>query len=128
PAPTHDAGARTLSPASPEGANTANVAPNGSTLTLEQAVHAALAWHPSIDEAVARINQSTAEIDIARAGYYPRVSGGINSSYDSTGHDGWQPRLSLSASQMIYDFGQVSSEVEARTANTAVNRSEFLLG
>jgi len=110
---------------------TAHVAPapaNGSPLTLEQAVHTALAWHPSIDEAVGRINQHTAEIDVARAGYYPKVRGGIDSSYQSADGGSWQPRLNVSASQMIYDFGKVSSSVEARTAGANVSRTELLLG
>jgi len=101
---------------------------NGSPLTLEQAVHTALAWHPSIDEAVGRINQHTAEIDVARAGYYPKVRGGIDSSYHSSDGGSWQPRLNVSASQMIYDFGKVSSSVEARTAGANVSRTELLLG
>lgn len=110
---------------------TAHVAPapaNGSPLTLEQAVHTALAWHPSIDEAVGRVNQHTAEIDVARAGYYPKVRGGIDSSYQSADGGSWQPRLNVSASQMIYDFGKVSSSVEARTAGANVSRTELLLG
>lgn len=89
----------------------------------------ALNWHPSIDEAVGRINQHTAEIGIARAGYYPKVQGGIGSSYSSTTGSGeWQPRLSVSAAQMIYDFGKVSSSVEARTASANVSRAQLLLG
>lgn len=110
---------------------TAHVAPapaNGSPLTLEQAVHTALAWHPSIDEAVGRINQHTAEIDVARAGYYPKVSGGIGSSYGSSDGGSWQPRLNVSASQMVYDFGKVSSSVEARTASANISRTKLLLG
>jgi len=110
---------------------TAHVAPapaNGSPLTLEQAVHTALAWHPSIDEAVGRVNQHTAEIDVARAGYYPKVRGGIDSSYQSADGGSWQPRLNVSVSQMIYDFGKVSSSVEARTAGANVSRTELLLG
>src|SRR5690606_39911793 len=110
---------------------TAHVAPapaNGSPLTLEQAVHTALAWHPSIDEAVGRVNQHTAEIDVARAGYYPKVRGGIDSSYQSADGGSWLPRLNVSVSQMIYDFGKVSSSVEARTAGANVSRTELLLG
>lgn len=102
---------------------------NASQLTLEQAVRAALAWHPSIDESVSRIQQNEAEIDGARAGYYPKVSGGLGTSYRnySSGRD-WQPRINVNATQMIYDFGKVASDVEAKTARTNVSRTDLLLG
>lgn len=100
----------------------------GSPLSLEQAVHLAINWHPSIDEAVGRINQRTAEIGVARAGYYPKVSGGIDTSYQSNGAGDWQPRLNLSASQMVYDFGKVSNSVEASIAGANASRAELLVG
>lgn len=100
----------------------------GSRITLENAVHIALNWHPSIDEAVARIGEADAEIDVARAGYYPKVQGGINGNYQSADGGAWRPRLNVSASQMIYDFGKVSSSVAARTAGADVSRAELLLG
>lgn len=100
----------------------------GTPLSLEQAVHIALNWHPSIDEAVGRINQHTAEIDVARAGYYPKVSGGIDTAYRSGGGGSWQPRLNVSASQMVYDFGKVSNSVDASIAGANVSRAQLLVG
>lgn len=47
----------------------------GSRITLENAVHTALNWHPSIDESVAKIGEADAEIEVARAGYFPKVQG-----------------------------------------------------
>ncbi|WP_273729214.1 TolC family outer membrane protein [Brucella gallinifaecis] len=101
---------------------------NGDTLTLEKAVQIAVNWHPSIDEAVGKINQNTAEIGVARAGYYPKIKGGIGSSYSSEYSGEWQPRLNVSASQMVYDFGKVSGSVDARTAATNVSRAQLLMG
>ncbi len=101
---------------------------DGNTLTLEQAVQIAVNWHPSIDEAVGKINQNTAEIGVARAGYYPKVKGGIGSSYSSEYSGEWQPRLNVSASQMVYDFGKVSGSVDVRTAATNVSRAQLLMG
>lgn len=99
------------------------------TLSLEDAVRSALAWHPSIDEAVGRVNQSDAQIDVARAGYYPSVRGGINSSYNNSSDRAvWQPKANVSASQMIYDFGKVSGAVDARTAGAEASRAQLLLG
>jgi len=101
---------------------------NGSALTLENAVRQALSWHPSIDEAVGRLNQQTAEIDSARSGYYPRIRGGVGAPYESSYGGGWRPRLNVSASQMIYDFGKVSSSVDAETAGANVSHAQLLLG
>ncbi|WP_455296860.1 TolC family outer membrane protein [Brucella pituitosa] len=100
----------------------------GSRITLENAVHVALSWHPSIDEAVAKIGEADAEIEVARAGYFPKVQGGLNGNYQSTDGGEWRPKLNVSASQMIYDFGKVSSAVEARTAGANVSRAQLLLG
>ncbi|WP_266064373.1 TolC family protein [Brucella intermedia] len=100
----------------------------GSRITLENAVHVALNWHPSIDEAVAKIGEADAEIEVARAGYFPKVQGGLNGNYQNGDGDGWRPKLNVSASQMIYDFGKVSSAVEARTAGANVSRAQLLLG
>lgn len=100
----------------------------GSRITLENAVHVALNWHPSIDEAVAKIGEADAEIEVARAGYFPKVQGGMNGNYQSTDGGEWRPKLNVSASQMIYDFGKVSSAVEARTAGANVSRAQLLLG
>ncbi|WP_273773112.1 TolC family outer membrane protein [Brucella intermedia] len=100
----------------------------GSRITLENAVHTALNWHPSIDEAVAKIGEADAEIEVARAGYFPKVQGGLNGNYQSADGGEWRPKLNVSASQMIYDFGKVSSAVEARTAGANVSRAQLLLG
>lgn len=100
----------------------------GSRITLENAVHVALNWHPSIDEAVAKIGEADAEIEVARAGYFPKVQGGVNGNYQSSDGGEWRPKLNVSASQMIYDFGKVSSSVDARTAGANVSRAQLLLG
>jgi adhesin transport system outer membrane protein len=98
----------------------------GGGLTLRSAVQRAVNWHPAVDEAVGQLNQSAAEIAVARAGYRPKISGGINSGYRSYDGEGWRPRLELSASQMLYDFGKVSSEVDAQVAGQAISRAELL--
>ncbi|MDX3927485.1 MAG: TolC family protein [Shinella sp.] len=96
-------------------------------MTLNEAVRRAVSWHPSIDEAIGRLNQRKEEIAVARSGYYPRVRGGIDSGYDSAGGSAWRPRLNVSASQMIYDFGKVSSSVAAETAGADISRAQLLL-
>ena len=115
-----------ISPRPPAAPRTAKA---GAALGLEEVVQRAVAWHPSIDQAVARLNQSDQNIKVARAGYYPKISGGLDSGYSSATSDdeGWRPKLNVSASQMIYDFGKVSSSVDAQTAGAAVSRAELLL-
>jgi adhesin transport system outer membrane protein len=98
-------------------------------LTLEDAVRKALSWHPSVDEAVSRLNQSKDQIEVARSGYRPKIRAGISSNYErGYGSDsGIQPQLSASASQMIFDFGKVDSEVQAGIAGTEISRAQLLL-
>ena len=96
-------------------------------MTLEGAVRRALNWHPSLDVAVGRLRQRTEEIDIARAGYYPQIDGSIDSGFDRDDRRAWEPRVNLTASQMLYDFGKVSSSVEAQTASADASRARLLL-
>lgn len=96
-------------------------------LTLETAVRRAVSYHPSVVEAVSRLNQQGEALNEARAGYRPRLSWGVNTDFDSGAGD-YRPSLEVSGSQMIYDFGKVANEVEARRANERVSRAELLLG
>ncbi|MXP00908.1 transporter [Altererythrobacter xixiisoli] len=96
-------------------------------LTMQDAVTAALAWHPSIDEAVQRINAQGEEIDVARAGYRPRVSGGISTGYQNNTANGWRPRANVTASQMLFDFGKVMNTVRFAEAGARVSRARLLL-
>src|SRR3546814_9977103 len=48
-------------------------------LSWAEAVREAVDWHPSVTEAVARLNARTEEVTIAEAGYRPQLSGGIGS-------------------------------------------------
>lgn len=96
-------------------------------LSMEQAVKKAVLWHPSIDEAVNNLNMRGARIDEAQAGYMPRVSGGLNSGYTSRDRDGWRPKMNVTATQMLYDFGKVRSSVELATAGKQVGKAQLLL-
>lgn len=95
-------------------------------VTLESAVRDAVGWHPSVDQAVAALSASGQEIEEAKAGYYPQISGGIGPSLSITGGGSWRPRATLSGSQMLYDFGKVSSSVDAARAGEKVSRAELL--
>lgn len=98
-----------------------------STVTLDDAVRRAVGWHPSITEAIARLRARGEDVKVARAGYQPQVSAGLNSGYDNLSQSRWRPRASISASQMLYDFGKVSSSVAIAEAGTRIGQAQLLL-
>lgn len=90
-------------------------------LRLLDAVHRALNEHPSILESLSRLDAQQEQVAVARAGYWPQLRSGINTGYrHTTGRS--EEAFKLSASQMIYDFGKVSSAVDA--AASAVDREQ----
>jgi len=102
-------------------------AEGSSIFTLETAVRGAVGWHPSVDQAVASLSASGEEIEEAKAGYYPQITGGIGPSLSIIGGASWRPRGTLSGSQMLYDFGKVSSSVDAARAGERISRAQLLL-
>ncbi len=107
------------------GAAAPQTPPNG-PLTLESAVQRAVSYHPSVVEAVSRLNQQGEAVNEARAGYRPRVSWGVNTNFDSREGD-YRPSLDVSASQMIYDFGKVDGRVKIATAGIEGRKSQVLM-
>jgi adhesin transport system outer membrane protein len=98
------------------------------TLGLEQAVRIAVDWHPSISEAIGTFYQQAEGINVAEAGYYPQISGGIKGGYTSGyGSDDGSQSVSISLKQMLYDFGKVSNAVEAARAKAARSQAGILL-
>lgn len=100
---------------------------SASGLSFEQAVKKAVLWHPSIDEAVNNLNMRGARIDEAQAGYMPRISGNVNSGYANQNNDSWRPKMSISATQMLYDFGKVRNSVDVATAGKQIGKAHLLL-
>lgn len=81
-------------------------------LDMSQAVKRAIEWNPMITGATERTNQQGEEVGFAKSAYYPQIKSGIKSSYrDSDGRS--EEALTITGSQMVYDFGKVSSNVEA---------------
>lgn len=94
---------------------------SSSKLQLFDAVHSALNEHPAIVESLSRLDAQQEQISVARAGYWPQLRGGVNTGYrHTTGRS--EEAFTLSASQMLYDFGKVSSAVDA--AARGVDREE----
>lgn len=97
-------------------------------LGLAEAVVAAAQWHPSIAEAIGNLYKQGEGITVARAGYYPQVSGGIRAGYDTgNGADRGSQALNLSLKQMLYDFGKVDKAVDAARAAAARAQANILL-
>lgn len=98
----------------------------GPILTLDEAVRASVAWHPSVTEAIGRLKAQAQQIDVAEAGYKPQISAGLGTGYDNIGSNRWRPRANISASQMLFDFGKVSSSVAIAEAGTRITRAQLL--
>ena len=100
----------------------------GDRLGIDEAVLMAAQWHPSIAEAVGNLYKQGEGINVARAGYYPQISGGLRGGYDTgNGADRSSQALNLSFKQMLYDFGKVSSSVDAARARVARSQAGILL-
>ncbi len=101
---------------------------SGERLGLTDAVLQAAQWHPSIAEAIGNLYKQGEGINVARAGYYPQISGGIRTGYDTGyGGDRNSQALNLSLKQMLYDFGKVDSAVSAAQAAAARAQANILL-
>lgn len=91
-----------------------------SDLMLNDAVSCTVSWHPSIREPIDRLLSQDEQADVTKSKYYPQAFTGMNSGYSNTyTSHGFSPALIISASQMLYDFSRVTSQVQAETTGTA---------
>lgn len=98
------------------------------TLAVTEAVQQAVNWHPSIAEAAAALYLQQEQVTVARAAYYPRLSGGFQSGYDSSHrNDRYSQAFVLSVSQLLYDFGKTASAVRAEESGVARQQAALLL-
>ena len=94
---------------------------------METVVRSAARHHPAIAEATGVMRQQQEQIAVARSGYFPKIAAGVGSGASATGNQNWRPALNISASQMLYDFGKVSSEVEAASAGARASVAQVAL-
>lgn len=87
---------------------------DNSVVQLLPAVRRAVNWHPAISDSIATLAQQAGGVDVARAGYYPQVKGGLGSGDNTQG--GRYTLASASLSQMLYDFGKTSGSVNQAQA------------
>lgn len=98
------------------------------TLTLNQAVQRAIQWHPDIAQAIGKMLEQASQVDVAQAKYYPQISAGMNNGYSNAySEKGFSPSFVLSVSQMLYDFGKVSSSVRSAEAGVAQEQASVLV-
>ena len=107
-------------------AQPAPVAVTADRMTLEEAAREAVAWHPVLTEVAGELKARGTEVDVARAGYSPQISAGVATGVDSRLSNGWRPRPQINASQMIYDFGKVSSAVDSAWAGVRIGQAQLL--
>lgn len=90
-------------------------------LTLSDAIGIAIAHHPDISRAHAEVIQRNAEVDVAKAAWYPKVDYGVKPGYGRSYNalnsgNTTALRTSVGVSQLIYDFGVTSSRIKAADA------------
>ena len=97
-------------------------------LDINHAVKTAVAWHPTITQSVGKLMSQAQRVEMAKAKYYPQVSAGMNNGYSNTyAGAGYSPSLVVSVSQMLYDFGKVSSSVRVEDAGVAQSQANVML-
>lgn len=94
------------------------------TLDLLDAVAIAVNRHPSITSTALAVTEQEGQVDVANAGYYPKISAGVNSGRVSVYGNGQV--ASLSVSQMLYDFGKVSGSVTQAKGQTLKQQALLL--
>ncbi|OLF52214.1 hypothetical protein BTN82_26215 [Pseudomonas chlororaphis] len=95
---------------------------------LATAIHMAIASYPDIKRAHEGVNEQLQYVEVARAGYLPKINGGVKSGYQSATPGGNSAQVfDLTASQMLYDFGKVASAVETSQAGVAERQAEVRL-
>jgi adhesin transport system outer membrane protein len=96
-------------------------------LTLSNAIGIAIARHPDISRAHAEVAQRAAEVEVAKAAWYPKVDYGVKPGYGRS-YSAAEPgnagavRTSLGVSQLVYDFGVTSNRIKAADASREQTR------
>ncbi|MDO7195161.1 TolC family outer membrane protein [Acinetobacter nosocomialis] len=96
------------------------------SLDFTEAIHQALQRRPEVTQSIATIAGQNASIDVAKAAYYPQISGGITTADLTSGERGRQ-LFTISASQMLYDFGKTKSSVDVEKARLFQDQAKALI-
>ncbi|MDM1020034.1 TolC family protein [Acinetobacter sp. VNK23] len=94
---------------------------------IKEAVQIAVERNPDISQTLATLAAQNANIDVAKAGYYPQLSGGVSTGNLGKKGSRGEQLLTLSAAQMLYDFGKVRSGVDTEKAKVFVEQANVLV-
>lgn len=95
-------------------------------MNVVEAIHIAVQRRPEISQSISSLSAQAANIDVARAAYYPQLSGGVGTGDLTSGERGRQV-VSLNATQMLYDFGKVKTNVSIEEARLAEEQARVLV-
>jgi adhesin transport system outer membrane protein len=95
-------------------------------IDLKDAVLTAVQRRPEISQSISSLSSQAANIDVAKAQYYPQISGGFGTADLTKGERGRQV-VSLNATQMLYDFGKVKSSVTTEEAKLTEAQARVLV-
>ncbi|WP_252053641.1 TolC family protein [Acinetobacter silvestris] len=98
---------------------------NNRQFSIDNAVQIAVKRNPAIAESIATLASQNANIDVAKAGYYPQLQAGMNTG-DFTASDKGRQVYSIQANQRLYDFGKVESSVNTQQNKLAVEQANVL--
>lgn len=83
--------------------------------------------NPEISQGISSLASQNANIDVAKSGYYPQIGGGVSTGDLGKKSTRGQQLLTLSAAQMLYDFGKVKSGVDVEKAKVVVGQANVLV-
>nr|WP_099092606.1 TolC family outer membrane protein [Acinetobacter larvae] len=95
-------------------------------LNFYDAIKTALLRHPTLSQKIATLAAQNANIDLAKSQYYPQISGGISTG-DLTSSQKDEQVLSLTATQMVFDFGKIKSSVDTQKAKLIAEQANVLV-
>lgn len=95
-------------------------------MNLEDAIQIAVKRNPSIAQTISTLASQNANIDVAKAQYYPQLKAGMNTG-DFTSSDKGRQLYSVEANQMLYDFGKVKSSVNTQQNKLALEQANVLM-
>lgn len=110
----------------PQAAQVSATLPRAQQLSLDQAVKMAVQRHPSIAQSIATLAGQNANIDVAKAGYYPQLSAQVRSG-DLTSNQRGSQVFAVDASQMVYDFGKIKNSVDIEQARLRYQQAGVLI-
>lgn len=110
-----------------QGTGATNYTVASKKMSLYEAVQIAVSRHPDISQSISALASQNANIDVAKAGYYPQLSAGVETGDMTSGSQRGRQLLNFNATQMLYDFGKVKSSVNTQEARLMASQAEVLV-